>query len=383
MVNFELVSLALFAAIIGFLVFKDRSNIEFKYGFIIKRWTGGLDIIDRFVARYPRFITILGNIGVGIGILAGLLGVIGLIILTVNLQQAFQLVLPTAGGYQIPGPVVSVPFWYWIIAIFIIASTHETMHAVFVRLEKVKVKNYGVLLLLILPIGAFVDPDDKRIKKLAILKKLRIFAAGSLANFLSAIVAIVILVSSLFLFNSATESVGVAIDSVDPNSPAEKVGLEGTIMKINGVDVIDTLDFVNALNGTKTGDRIAITTDKGSYQIVLEDHPEIENRTYMGIGVRNSYEYNILGLAGLVSGAFFKVFITVISFLNWLIVISIGVGIVNLLPMKPLDGGLFFEEILTSKFGETGRKVIVATSFIILGLLLFNLFGVPMIKSFI
>lgn len=385
MVSFELISLAIFALVIGIWLLMDRKNknMQFKYGFIIRRWTKGLDLIDRFVSNHPKLVTIVGNIGVGLGILAGLGGLVVLIYLTINLQQAFQLVLPTAGGYQIPGPVISVPFWYWLLAIFIIAGTHETMHAVFVRLENVKVKNYGVLMLLLLPIGAFVDPDEKRIKRLGTLKKLRIFAAGSLANFITAIVAVIVLISSMFLFTSAAKNIGVVIESVEPNSPADKAGLEGTIVEINDVEVKGSLDFVKALNNTKPGDMLDITTDKGTYKLTLESHPKDANRTYMGVNIRNAFSFNIFGFQGIVSGIFYRIFFTVISFLTWLTVISAGVGTVNLLPMKPLDGGLFFEEIFTKMFGGNGKKLILITSYLILGLLLLNLFGIPLIKNFI
>ncbi|MBI2547543.1 MAG: site-2 protease family protein [Candidatus Aenigmarchaeota archaeon] len=383
MVNFEILSLIIFVLFVGVFLLKDRKNLSFNYGIIIRRWTKGMHLIDRLVKSHPRFIKTLGNIGVVIGVLAGVAGVVLLIVLTVKLQADIRLVLPTAGGYQIPGPVLSVPFWYWIIAIFIIASTHETMHAVFIRLEKVRLKNYGILLLLFLPIGAFVDPDDKGIKKLALMKKLRIFAAGSLANFIVAIIAIALLVSSVFAFSSIAKASGTVIDSVDTNSPASKVGLEGTIHEINGITIHNTMEFVNALNGTRVGQQMEITTDKGSYNLTLGENPRIKNDTYLGIGVRNSYEYKILGVGGDVSSTFLNVFFTVLTFLNWLYMISLGVGIVNLLPVKPFDGGLFFGEIFNKLFGNRGNLIINMTSIILLAVILFNLFGVPILRSLV
>lgn len=372
-----------FIAVIGGLLLKDRKNVTFHYGIIIRRWTKGLEFIDKLVKRYPKLITRLGNVGVGVGLLAGIAGVVILVILTLKMEQAFGLVLPTAGGYQIPGPVFSVPFWYWIIAIFIIVVTHETMHAVFIRLEKVPVKNYGIMMLLLLPIGAFVDPDNARIKRLSLMKKLRIFAAGSFANFVTAIIAVGIFISAVFAFGSATETTGVAIDSVTENSPADKAKLEGVVQKINNAQIDNTLDFVKALNNTKAGDELAITTDKGTYRLVLEEHPKIENRSYMGVTIRNSYEYSLLGFNGAVPLGFLKIFFAVISFLSWLFLISAGVGIVNLMPVKPFDGGLFFGEIFTKLFKGRGNLVINITSIVLIGVLLFNLFGVSLLRSII
>jgi len=383
MVNFEIASIILFVLLIGGLLLRDRKNITFHYGIITRRWTKGLEFIDTIVKQYPLLIRRLGNLGVALGLLAGIAGVVILIILTLKMQQAFGLVLPTAGGYQIPGPVFSVPFWYWLIAIFIIAVTHETMHAVFIRLEKVPVKNYGILMLLLLPIGAFVDPDNNRIKRLSILKKLRIFAAGSFANFVVAIVAIGTFISSVFAFGAVTETSGVVIDSVTENSPADKLNLEGTIQKINDTPIKNTLDFVKALNSTKAGDEILITTDKGDYKLKLEEHPKIENKSYVGVTIRNSYEYSLLGFDGIVPLTFLKIFFAIMSFLNWLFLISLGVGVVNLLPAKPLDGGLFFGEIFTKIFKDKGSLLINITTVILIGILLFNLFGIPWLRSFI
>lgn len=371
----------IFAATVGILLLRDRKNIKFHYGIIIRRWTEGVHLIDKLVSKYPKLITTLGNFGVGMGFIAGIGGVILLLVLTASLQQSFALVLPTAGGYKIPGPVISVPFWYWLIAIFIIAATHETMHAIFVRLEKVPLKNYGILMLLFLPIGAFVDPDDKKIRRLSPAKKLRIFAAGSFANFVTAILAIGLFISGVYLFASTTKTSGVIIDSIDENSPASEANLEGVIVKVNDEKVSNVVDFVNALNNSHPGDGVTFTTDKGVYNINLAENPEDNNKTYIGVKIRNMYEYNALGIGGQVPSPVIYAFFAVMSFLNWLFLISLGVGIVNMLPMKPLDGGLFFGEILTRMFPNKGAMMMNILSILMAGIIVFNLFGIQLIKA--
>ena len=44
MVDLEIASALTFFAIMGLLILKDRKNIEFNYGLIIKRWTRGKDL---------------------------------------------------------------------------------------------------------------------------------------------------------------------------------------------------------------------------------------------------------------------------------------------------------------------------------------------------
>ena len=89
MVSFEIISLLVFVALIGLLLLKDRKNVSFKYGIIMRRWTKGIDIVDKIVRRYPRFITVLGNIGVVAGFIAGIVGLIVIVSFTINFTQAF------------------------------------------------------------------------------------------------------------------------------------------------------------------------------------------------------------------------------------------------------------------------------------------------------
>jgi membrane-associated protease RseP (regulator of RpoE activity) len=42
-----------------------------------------------------------------------------------------------------------------------------------------------------------------------------------------------------------------------------------------------------------------------------------------------------------------------INLLTWIFVLNFAVGIINLLPARPLDGGLLFEEILTYRISKT------------------------------
>ena len=44
--------------------------------------------------------------------------------------------------------------------------------------------------------------------------------------------------------------------------------------------------------------------------------------------------------------------------LKWIYIINLSVGLFNLLPMKPLDGGLMLKEVLSYKFKEENVKLI-------------------------
>jgi Zn-dependent protease len=61
------------------------------------------------------------------------------------------------------------------------------------------------------------------------------------------------------------------------------------------------------------------------------------------------------------------------TFLFWIFALNLGIGLFNLLPLKPLDGGLIFEEISNKIFKDKGRIVATIVSILTLSLLLTNL----------
>ena len=56
--------------------------------------------------------------------------------------------------------------------------------------------------------------------------------------------------------------------------------------------------------------------------------------------------------------------------LLWIFLFSFGIGLVNLLPIKPLDGGLILEELVGGR-----KRLVKVISVAMLALLIFNLVG--------
>lgn len=383
MVDFELVSTILFFTAIGLFLIYDRKNVQFSYGIAVRRWNKGIYHIDNIIKRHRKFITVLGNISAVIGIVGGIVGLAVLVFFTVSLQQAFGLVLPSVSGYQYPGPVFSIPFWYWIIGIFLLLTTHETMHAVFARLEGVKVKNYGLAFLIVLPIAAFVDPDEKQIKKLSTLKKLRILSAGSFINLITGVVLV-----GLFFLTSITtgylfQNSGVDFKSTIEETPAAIVGLGGTILKINNENVNSIGSLSSILENVKPGDVIKIETTKGAYNLKTVESPDVPGRAYIGISsLTNVYSWKLF-FSGVVPNSVIGSFENWFRLLYWLTLLSFGIGVANLLPMKPFDGGKIFEEIFSRISKNYGRHMINVSTAITAALILFNLFGIGIVRSFL
>ncbi|VVB59475.1 Peptidase family M50 [uncultured archaeon] len=69
------------------------------------------------------------------------------------------------------------------------------------------------------------------------------------------------------------------------------------------------------------------------------------------------------------------------SLFRWRNLLNIGIGLFNLLPLKPLDGGLIFEEIAKEFFGKAWKPVYTVVAVSTLGLILLNLFGAYLVKA--
>jgi len=125
-------------------------------------------------------------------------------------------------------------FAYWIIAIAIIAVSHEFSHGIFARFHNIKVRSTGFGFLGPF-LAAFVEPDEKQMNKAKIGKQLGILTAGSFANVIMTI--LFILIFWLF-FIVAFVPAGVMINSyassLVPVEDINSIGNESIIINFNG-----------------------------------------------------------------------------------------------------------------------------------------------------
>lgn len=383
MISLEVAATIAFFCIVGALLVIDRKNIQFHYCVILRKWKFGAEAIDKIVKRGEKFLTNLGDVSVCIGLLAGIAGIVLVLYSTASIQQAFMLVLPTVGGFRYPGPVLSIPFWYWLIGVFVVITAHESMHALFVRLANVEIKTYGIITLLVLPIGAFVDPDMKRVKSLDLRKKLRIYSAGSFANIIVGLLVYLIAFASLNIFSMLTESAGVRIGSTIAGTPAEEVGLSGILYRIDNTSIKNTHDLSVFMEKILPGSNLTVYTTEGTFKITTIGHPENKSLPFIGIGnLTNVYAYKRM-FTGYVPEAVVNGMLVWFNLLFWLFVLNTGVAVFNMLPIRPLDGGLMYEEVLKKKFGRKGKQVMRVLEAVMVVLIVFNLFVMYLIRTFV
>ena len=378
--NLEIIATSAFFLIVIAYLLKTRRELEFYYGIIIRRWKGEKWKIDKIIKKRRKILRKVGNAFVAVGILISLAGTCFLIYYTFQFQQIFGLALPSVAGVKYPAPIISIPFLYWLIAVFIVVASHETMHAIFTRVENIKLKSYGIIFLLFFPVGAFVDPEKRKFEKMRGIKKLRIYTAGSFGNISVFVIVFLLILASNKIVNALMEDAGVKFE-VLPDTPAEKAGMEGIIVKIDNQTIKNRVDLSNFLEKTRPGENVTIFTTKGEYKITLAEHPENKSRSFIGISnTQEAYKFKLL-FTGYVPDFLINSLFFWYNLLYWLLILNLGVGAANLLPIKPLDGGYLFEEIFRKFFGKRGKEIANVLSAIILFLLLFNIFGIYVIRK--
>jgi membrane-associated protease RseP (regulator of RpoE activity) len=309
-----------------------------------------------------------------------MLSVAYLVFTGVITQPGVQIALPVPSSQMIVGPgFIGIPFWFWIIIIATILIPHEMFHGIIARAEKIKLKDVGLLLLAIFP-GAFVEPDDKQVEKSKLMTKLRIFSAGSFINILIGI-SVIFLVQSLLWAPNVN---GILITNVIEATPASQIGLRpGMVLEsINGKEMnigfydysflvlmipkSNTENITSYLSGLvlakrleeyKPGDVVTLRVSGADYSIELGENPTIKDFPYIGINSR--INVSDVGL-----------FLVVFPILGMIASLGILVGIFNILPIYPLDGGLIVKAIAEKYFKKKGNKITMAiTYFLVLAII--------------
>lgn len=281
---------------------------------------------------------IISFIGYGLIVLLGV-GMKLLSLLGTQMGSATALKGITPGAMPII-PGVNLPFFEGILSLAILLFFHEVSHGVLARVEKIKVKNSGLVLFGFLPIGAFVDPDEEQLQKSSKEKQKNVLVAGSSANFLLSLIffLLFILYQLIILSNNPPPpsffKEHVMIYDVVQDYPGYGVLKSGMIIKEwNGVEINSLDDFSKASNMTKENDTVNIVTDAGSFSIKAGKEGKVGVRVF---SFTNSTTGNWMKELSSQEGKWWVDFLY--NFLGLTFVLNFLVGTVNLLPIPPFDG---------------------------------------------
>ncbi len=380
-------TIILFYGIIILLIYIFRKKLTFQGKFVAlykAKW--GIKWMDIASGKHRELIKILGYCGIGLCYVGGAF-LIGTLIWTFfkvitvpGTSSGIALVLP---GVNVPGIGV-LPFTYWIISIFVILIVHEFSHGIVARAWNIKVNYTGIGMFAFFPV-AFVEPDEKQIKKEKDIVQYSIFAAGPFSNVLLAISLLLLLIFVIVpIHSSLIEPETYTITGVINDSPAYNSGLRiGTeIIEMDGFDIEEFEKYrlyfnpspnetmtMKSINGTEyimTSEQIEDNPYNGKYGFNYQINYELKEK------IKENYFYNIsYYVLDWIKGLFM-----------WLYLLSLAIGLFNMLPIGPLDGGqiarLNFEKIKGKEKGNVIWKKI--SIFIVLFILFLML--LPTILNF-
>ena len=375
----------IFYLVVTLLVYLHKKDIDFQAKIImLYRTSWGLAFIKKFSTKFREWVILYGYVATGLGVIG--LFVISFVMLkniynllfVANAASGVSLVLP---GVNVPGLGI-LPFWHWLIAIFIIATVHEFSHGIVAKAHNIKVLSTG--LVLIGPIiGAFVEPDEKTMDKKTDIIQYSVMSAGPISNVVLAIVAILLL-----QFCVAPLQDGMLIENgftfteyIDEGYPAELAGLplNTPITGINGHVTTDFQSFAEVLQCTSPGDLITVTSIDGDgnsadYELTLAENPDSEGDSFMGISMISNELDVASGYESGVANAAYNSLDWLSSFLRWLFILSLGIGLFNLLPLPIVDGGKMTQIFLHKWRGKVkGELLYHKISMVFLLVLIFSI----------
>ena len=337
-------------------IFREKLSdhgVELSFPVIMWKTQRLRGLISRINNLSPKFWRWFMNIGIIVAFGA-------MIFITWTLVSTLPSVLETPSvsiiipGVEMPGSAIYVPFVYGIIALMTVLVVHEFSHGVQAVGEKISIKSIGLLLFAIIP-GAFVEPDEDELKAAKRISKLRVYAAGSVANISLAVIAILLVsLVSVGIPHYFAED-GIEIGRVVGDSPSDGILKEGMVLQsIDNQKINDSRSYVDVVSSFKPGDNITVQTDQGSYSITLGKNPNNDSVGFFGIQANKHFKMVDDSLGPLP-----WILFELLELFQWVFMLNLGIGLFNLLPMKPLDGGYMLEILLSYKLSENHYKPIV------------------------
>ncbi|MBS6023961.1 MAG: RIP metalloprotease RseP [Paeniclostridium sordellii] len=296
-----------------------------------------------------------------------------------------------------------------ILAFGIIVFIHELGHFLFAKKAGVRIHEFAIGMgpkiygfqkgettysIRLLPLGGYVamegeDSDSKDPRAFgnkSILQRASILFAGPFFN----IILTVIILIPVFMYIGTPST---KLKSVIDNSAAQRAGIQAgdTITEVNGKDVKSWNELSKEIQDSN-GNKLNITLERDGKEKKVNLIPESKDGKYL-IGIYPKYEKSILGSFTTAIKTTISMIVGMITFLGQLItgnlpggidqslagpigvisivadatktgiinvlylaaVISLNLGVLNLLPIPALDGGRLF--FLFIEFLRGGKKI--------------------------
>jgi membrane-associated protease RseP (regulator of RpoE activity) len=192
-----------------------------------------------------------------------------------------------------------------------------------------------------LPLGAFVEPDEKRFKHITLRKKRRILAAGPSANLLAFIGFTILSIGFAATAGPAYSGMSaVKVLSVDTAAyPGSSQLVAGDIItSVDGGRVVGITGLAGAISDKKQGDVLTLSTQNGDKTVT--------------IGEKNKLGISVLPAATAGNEIVFALLGFVMTVLASTAYINVAIGAINLVPLFITDGARIVSEELNAAFRQ-------------------------------
>ena len=377
--NLDLIFALIFYGIIFLLFVKYRNKFEVQNKiFVLYKTKLGIKLMNKLSSKIPRILHYISYLSITIGFIGMIITFLFLIKGVWNMifiPNAIPVLAPVLPGVSIPG-VPTLSFWHWIIAILITAVVHEFFHGVYASLAKVKIKSSGFAFLGPI-LAAFVEPDEKQLAKKSTHKQLSVLSAGPFSNI---VLAFVFFLIGIFIIAPVTSSIlelnGIQIVDINKDLPIAQTSLKSgdQILAIDNETVINQTHFSSIIKSHKPGDILNIQTQDKIIPVELSSNPENKSLPIMGVTIsyaKADIKPSIKKIFGNTPLALFWI----LKLVFWVYAISLGVGLFNLLPLGPVDGGRMFysASLFIFKKQEKAKKAYQYATLLCLLLIFINL----------
>lgn len=293
---------------------------------------------------------------------------------------------------MLPGINPYLPIVYGWAGILVGIIVHEGAHGIVARSLGYSVKSSGLLFLLAIPIGAFVDVDENELEERRAKDTTRVMAAGPAMNIIIGIVCLLLLANLVHGMQPRID--GIYVFEVIDGMPAKEAGImpRDLIVEVNGIKVHELEELSNILSKKKADDIVILTIARGEYweekfsiPIKLVEH---EGRAMIGVkvgplGVTQTLEnYKVLTTQNPVvflipptlgfsqtfvpfsdlmhhfyTHSIGSIYYPLSQLLFWVWFVNFNLALFNSLPIFPLDGGQALRKVLRVKLENMLGKV--------------------------
>ena len=292
-----------------------------------------------------------------------------------------------------------------LLVFLLVVMLHEFGHFSIAKLSGIKVNEFSIGMgpkiyqkqkgetfysLRALPVGGYVamegeeenSHDPRAFNNVSIVKRMAVVLAGAFMNFVLAFIAFTIIFSIAGYGSSE-------IEKVISNSPADKAGIQSgdLIIKINENKVKDIYDINSIISKNQKEEMdFQINREGNILNVKIKPEYSVENQIYL-IGITSKLDYSILksislganrtlemsklilkSIKMMFSGSFKMEYLSgpvgvvqligsesskgFLNFLQILGLISVNLGVFNLLPIPALDGGKFLFLLIEALRGK-------------------------------